>query len=129
MLKTPCKCNYEPCDVIIDSGRSDKKYCCQEHQDADHYRRKAETEKRLNQIKGQIRRCDKILKRLYFIFGSRPISIDHLQKEGFEDGGYSRRTLYISTKEEVQLFLNYGFKRNPDNLTITVIKSDDIRIN
>jgi hypothetical protein len=123
----PLKCKYDECNELIESGRADIEYCSQYCQQKDRYRQNAEKEKRLNAIKAQIRKADKLLQRMYRIWGSKPIPATYLLKEGFVDGGYHELIEDKATGRWVRHFDEYAFYFDTANQTINIFKANDLR--
>ncbi|MFA5816465.1 MAG: hypothetical protein WC865_12685 [Bacteroidales bacterium] len=125
---SPRKCKFEDCYKLIESGRSDIEYCSRECQEKARYRQNAEQEKRLNAIKSEIRKKNQILERLFRIWGSDPIPVAHMKKEGFQDGGYYQQVQHKKSGKLVRLFLYYGFFFNQEDQTIQIYQENELRI-
>ncbi len=123
----PLKCRRKTCPTLIESGRSDKEYCCSACESKDRYERNAAYEKRLNAIRSQIRKMDKILEHQYCLHESNPISSDVLKKEGFQDNGYCQQIYHRESKLWLRLLVDYAFNFNKVADTIQIFKEHDLR--
>lgn len=123
----PRKCKRLGCTEFIESGRSDIEYCCRECQEKARYQENADKEKRLNAIKSQIRKMDKILERMFRIWGSSPIPSIILIKEGFKDGGYCIPVLHKQSDRRYRLLLDYAYFFNGKDQTIQIFTEHELR--
>jgi hypothetical protein len=123
----PRKCKLEECHTLIESGRSDIEYCKRECQDKDRYRKNAEQEKRLNAIKSEIRKQDKILERHYRMSGSEKIPVSRLKNDGFQEGGYCYTVFEKKTNRWYRILSNYAYFYNQEDKTIQIYTADELR--
>lgn len=121
------KCKYHDCVNLIESGRSDKEYCSSACRDKDHYEKRKVYERRLNEIKGQIRKNDRVLERLYRLYGSQKMPISVAIKEGFIDGSYCRQIYHAESGNWYKQFLDYVYFINPVDQTIIIHPEYELR--
>ena len=106
------------------SGYGD--FCSKKCRNKFDYNRKRDYLQRLNEIPREIKKQDKILKKVHEKRGSNLTPYELLRYEGFEDGGYSKRVQHPTTDEEILLFLEYGVHIDRETTKVKIYPSYDL---
>ncbi|MBT7790579.1 MAG: hypothetical protein HN757_17055 [Calditrichaeota bacterium] len=122
-------CRLPGCYVEFTNETGKQFYCCRQHQNRAVYLKNQERLARKRAISADIDKKDKILEKLYTMYGSNPIPMWRGEEDELADINYCLRVQHPVLNITVSLFLDYAIYFDVQNKTVIIYSKDDLQEN